>query len=224
MPKILIVDDDPHIRDVVCFALTKAGFTTLTAADGKAALAQYALHQPDLVVLDVLMPELDGLQVCRELRAISSVPIVFLSSRDEEVDRVVGLEIGADDYVVKPFSPRELVARVRANLRRVDIEPLRNAVLRVDELEVNPERFEARWKGQDLPLTQTEFMLLRTFAANPDRVFTRDMLMSGAYDVRRIVSNRTIDSHMRRLREKLQQAGAPGIRTIHGVGYRLNRA
>mgnify|MGYP001816408318 CR=1 FL=1 len=226
MYSVLVVDDDPHIREVVCFALQQAGYATLTANDGAQALEQHKNCQPDLIVLDILMPELDGLAVCRELRDISSVPIVLLSSRDEEVDRVLGLELGADDYVGKPFSPRELVARVRANLRRHnELNKVIEAedILSVDDYIINRDRFEARWQGVLLTLTQTEFHLLETLANRPDKVFSRDALMQGAYDVRRVVSNRTIDSHIRRLRDKLLQAGAPGIRTIHGVGYRLER-
>jgi two-component system OmpR family response regulator len=227
MQRVLVVDDDPHIREVVCFALEQAGYDTRTAATGAEAIEQHRRCRPDLVVLDVLMPELDGLAVCRELRSVSAVPIVLLSSRDEEVDRVLGLEMGADDYVGKPFSPRELVARVKANLRRhLELERARqpgDEVLRVDDYEINLDTFEARWRGTLLALTQTEFQLLLTLAGRPDKVFSRDALMQGAYDVRRIVSQRTIDSHIRRLRDKLQQAGAPGIRTVHGVGYRLGR-
>ncbi len=226
MHRVLVVDDDPHIREVVCFALQQAGFDTVTAADGVEALQAHRQHQPNLIVLDILMPELDGLSACRQLRDISNVPIVLLSSRDEEVDRILGLEMGADDYVGKPFSPRELVARVKANLRRQ--HELANGedsedVLEVDGYVINRERFESSWNGTPLPLTQTEFHLLDTITSRPDKVHTRDALMQGAYDIRRVVSHRTIDSHIRRLRDKLEQAGAPGIRTIHGVGYRLVR-
>jgi len=228
MQRILIVDDDPHLREVVCYALERAGYETLTAINGVQALEKHRAHLPDLIVLDVLMPELDGLAVCRELRRISSVPILLLSSRDEEVDRVLGLELGADDYLGKPFSPRELVARVRAHLRRQNAlaesrEP-RDEVLAVDDYLINLDRIEATWRGQSLTLTQLEFQLLCTLVRRPDKVFSRDDLMQGIYDVRRIVSQRTIDSHVRRLREKLRAAGTPGIRTIHGVGYRLARS
>jgi two-component system OmpR family response regulator len=222
MHTVLVVDDDPHIREVVCFALEKAGYKTLVANNGVQALAQHQAHRPDLIVLDVLMPELDGLSVCRELRQISSVPIIFLSSRDEEVDRIMGLELGADDYVGKPFSPRELVARVTANLRR-DAEAASPKTMEVDAYHINFDTFEVTWAEQPLTLTQTEFHLLCTLAAHPDKVFSRDALMQGAYDVRKIVSHRTIDSHIRRLRDKLTALGAPGIRTIHGIGYRLAR-
>ena len=226
MQSVLVVDDDPHIREVVCFALEQAGFTTYTAADGMQAIEQHRLHDPNLIVLDVLMPELDGLAVCTELRRISSVPIVLLSSRDEEVDRILGLDMGADDYIGKPFSPRELVARVKANLRRQnqpDGSPEQANLLRLDDLAINLDTWEATWRDKQLALTQTEFQLLRTLAGRPDKVFSRDALMQGAYDVRRVVSQRTIDSHIRRLRDKLTDAGAPGIRTVHGIGYRLDR-
>lgn len=226
MHTVLVVDDDPHIREVVCFALEKAGYNTLTASNGVEAIDQHRDFQPDLIVLDILMPELDGLSVCRELRQLSAVPIVLLSSRDEEVDRILGLEMGADDYVCKPFSPRELVARVRANLRRhkeLDEPKPNTELIETDGYQINLETFEASWQGESLPLTHTEFQLLRTLVNRPDKVFTRDALMQGAYDVRRVVSQRTIDSHIRRLRDKLIAAGAPGIKTVHGVGYRLQR-
>ncbi len=224
MQSILVVDDDPHIREVVCFALQQAGYRTLTANDGVEALAQHERNQPDLIILDVLMPELDGLQVCRALRQISPVPIVLLSSRDEEVDRIMGLEMGADDYVGKPFSPRELVARVKANLRRTkELDPADadHHVITCGGYHIDTETLQASWQDTVLNLTHTEFQLLRTLAGRPEKVFSRDALMQGAYDVRRVVSGRTIDSHIRRLRDKLLDAGAPGIATVHGVGYRL---
>ncbi len=224
MQTILVVDDDPHIREVVCFALQQAGYGTQTANDGVDALTKHARHNPDLIILDVLMPELDGLQVCRALREISPVPIVLLSSRDEEVDRIMGLEMGADDYVGKPFSPRELVARVKANLRRtkeLDHADRQHHVIICGDYHIDTETFQASWQDNVLNLTQTEFALLRTLAGRPEKVFSRDALMQGAYDIRRVVSGRTIDSHIRRLREKLTEAGAPGIATVHGIGYRL---
>ena len=225
MQTILVVDDDPHIREVVCFALERAGFKTLEAENGVRALAQHSKHQPDLVVLDILMPETDGLAVCNQLRAHSAVPIIFVSSKDEEVDRIIGLEMGGDDYLTKPFSPRELVARVKANLRRIELSRAEQpALLSVDDLSVNLDTLEAQWQEQLIPLTHTEFCMLATFARAPDKVLTRDALMQGAYDSRRVVSDRTIDSHIRRLREKLAAVGAHSIRTIHGVGYRLQTA
>lgn len=224
MQNILVVDDDPHIREVVCFALQQAGYLTITASDGVKAIEQHQQHQPDLIILDVLMPELDGLQVCRQLRQISPVPIVLLSSRDEEVDRILGLEMGADDYVGKPFSPRELVARVKANLRRTtELETAQGSQAKIvcGGFSIDRDTYQASWLDKPVALTHTEFQLLSTLAGRPDKVFSRDALMHGAYDIRRIVSSRTIDSHIRRLREKLTAAGAPGISTVHGVGYRL---
>ncbi len=220
--RVLVVDDDPHIREVVCFALRKAGFATMEAADGEAALECARRDAPDLLVLDILMPELDGIAVCRALRQRSDVPILFLSSKDDEVDRILGLELGADDYLTKPFSPRELVARVRALFRRVDGAfdngdgPIRAGALRLEL-----KSLQAFWSDALLDLTHTEFCLLKVLAANAGRVMTRDALMHSAYEQPRVVADRTIDSHVRRLRDKLAQAGGQPIRTVHGVGYRL---
>ncbi|ANY81659.1 two-component system response regulator CreB [Microvirga ossetica] len=229
MSTILVVDDDPHIRQVVCFALDKNGFSTVEASDGLMALEVAQRERPDLVVLDVAMPEMDGTEVCRRIRKTYDTPVIFLSSKDDEVDRIVGLEIGADDYVTKPFSPRELVARVKAVLRRQQgalksVEPsaspatgMVRGLLRLDE-----ERFEAHWDGRHLALTVTEFAVLRALAEHPARMFTRDMLMNVAYPDRRIVSDRTIDSHIRHLRAKLLALGAEPIETVHGLGYRFS--
>jgi len=242
-PLILVVDDDGHIREVVRFALEKAGFRVNEAGDGRKALAAFAGEPPDAVVLDVMMPEMDGTEVCRELRRHSRVPIIFLSSRDEDVDRIIGLELGGDDYVGKPFSPRELVARVRAVLRRATPSSPENAAIEPGgtapragastgaraakrtlshgPLCLDLETYEVAWQSQPLALTVTEFGLLRTLLARPGKVFTRDELMSGAYDEPVVVSDRTIDSHVRRLRQKLAAVGADPIRTVFGVGYQL---
>jgi two-component system OmpR family response regulator len=223
VPRVLIVDDDPAIREVVRFALDRAGFDTVEAADGDAALARFAAAAPDLVVLDVLMPELDGIEVCRRLRRDSNVPILFLSSKDDEIDRIVGLEIGGDDYLVKPFSPRELVARVRAVLRR-QATPVAPSVtaLQHGRLTLDPAYFRARWDEAEVVLTTTEFGILRTLMTQPGRVYTRDNLMDGAYLVDRLVSDRTIDSHVRRVRAKFAAIGASPVETVHGLGYRLS--
>ena len=222
MQKILVVDDDAHIRDVVCFALRRAGYQTVQAANGLAALDQVARERPALVVLDILMPELDGTDVCRRLRAHSDVPVIFLSSKEEEIDRILGLELGADDYVVKPFSPGELVARVKAVLRRngpasrTDSERLEQGRLVLDLA-----AHVASWDGIAVPLTATEFALLRTVAGQPRRAFTRDNLMIAAYVGGRFVSDRTIDSHIRHIRSKFGVLGGDPIETVHGVGYKL---
>jgi two-component system OmpR family response regulator len=230
-PLILIVDDDPHIREVVRFALENAGFITAQAADGREAVEQFVSVHPDLVVLDILMPEMDGTEVCRQIRLQSVTPIIFLSSRDEEVDRIVGLELGGDDYVTKPFSPRELVARVKAVLRRAETnhvvtgqtekESSPKEVLRHGCLELDLDRFEAHWDGKPVVLTITEFGMIRTLLSYPGKVFTRDELISAAYTYDNVVTDRTIDSHIRRVRRKFAEAGADPIETVHGLGYRL---
>lgn len=220
MEKILVVDDDPHIRDVVCFALRRAGYQPLTAGDGLAALDVAARERPALVILDILMPELDGTEVCKRLRKGSDVPVIFLTSKDEEIDRIVGLELGADDYVVKPFSPRELVARVKTVLRRKGPVLSEQELVR-GRLVVDLEAIAASWDGTQVTLTATEFALLKTIAAQPRRVFTRENLMTASYAGARFVSDRTIDSHVRHIRAKFQSAGGDPIETVHGVGYRL---
>lgn len=235
---ILIADDDPHIRQVVRFALEKAGYSTLLASDGAQALELVSAHSPDLVVLDVMMPEMDGTEVCRRLRAVSDVPIVFLSSRDDEIDRVLGLELGGDDYVVKPFSPRELIARIRALLRRVEgrvhvgagvasVESAAASVLeagrelRHGQLCLHLDEFRAFWGQEEVELTRREFELLRVLLGYPGKVFSRSELMTKAYGTGVIVSDRTIDSHIRRLRRKFGDLPADPVETVHGFGYRL---
>lgn len=226
MSTILVVDDDPHIREVICFALKKNGFAPIEAENGEQALARFQETRPDLVVLDIVMPELDGTEVCKALRRVSAIPIVFLSSRDDEVDRIIGLELGGDDYVTKPFSPRELVARVRAILRRSKGEHHDPAspggrFLEHGRLRLDLDRYIAYWQGQEVALTLTEFGILRTLLGHPGKVFNRDQLMDGSYEGYRVVSDRTIDSHVRRVRSKFKSLDAEPIETLHGIGYRL---
>ncbi len=218
MPNILIVDDDPAIREVIRFALSRDGFKTEEAATGVEALALAAAA--DLVVLDVMMPGLDGIACCRELRRTSAVPVLFLSSRDEDVDRIVGLEVGGDDYLGKPFSPRELVARVKAILRR-GVAPAMREVLSHGRLALDVGAIRATWDGREVALTATEFGILRTLMQRTGRVVSRDGLMDGAYAVERVVNDRTIDSHVRRLRAKFAAVDAAPIETLAGFGYRL---
>jgi two-component system OmpR family response regulator len=227
-PTILVVDDDPHIREVVCFALAKGGYRTVEAGDGREALDRFAAAHPDLVVLDILMPELDGTEVCRRLRATSAVPIVFLTSRDDEVDRIVGLELGGDDYLTKPFSPRELVARVKAVLRRSLPGPAAAAapraggkVLSHGRLRLDLDRFLAFWDEREVALTVTELGILRTLLGYPGKVYSRDQVMDGAYQDYAEIVDRTIDSHVRRIRRKFAALGADPIETVHGLGYRI---
>ena len=221
---ILVVDDDPNIRDVVCFALDKAGMTTTAARDGAEALRLVEAQTPDLVVLDINMPEMDGLEVCRRLRQSSDVPVLFLSSRDDEIDRVLGLELGADDYVTKPFSPRELVARINAILKRTRAPAAETPedIVRVDQLAIDIPEHRATWGGEEIQLTATEFQILLALAQAPRRVFSREDLMRSVYAPNIHVSDRTLDSHVRHVRAKLSSVGAQGlIETVHGVGFRL---
>ena len=225
MNRILVVDDDPHIREVVQFALDKEGFDTLEAGDGAQALERFAADRPDLIVLDITMPELDGTEVCRRIRQTSRTPIIFLSSRDDEIDRVLGLELGGDDYITKPFSPRELVARVKAVLRRLeDAKAPRDvgtAIMQHGRLSLNLDDFTGSWDDTQIVLTLTEFGIIRTLMQRPGKVYSRDDLMSSAYELSRIVSDRTIDSHVRRVRKKFADIGADPVETVHGIGYKL---
>lgn len=222
---ILIVDDDPHIRELLSFALAKAGNTTLEAADGEEALAAVAARKPDIVVLDINMPKMDGLEVCRRLRSEGDIPILFLSSRDDEIDRVLGIELGADDYVVKPFSPREVVARVTAILRRTTPRPPKveaTGSATHGKLALDLDGWRASWDGADVPLTVTEFGLLKTLASMPSRVFSRDMIIDHLHGPGFAITDRTIDSHIRNLRAKFAGVGGHDlIETRSGVGYQL---
>lgn len=223
MARILLVDD-PHIREVVRFALERAGHQVSEAKDGSEALERHAREQPDLLVLDIVMPEEDGLSVCRQLRAKATTPIIFISSRDDELDRVLGLELGGDDYLTKPFSPRELVARVAAVLRRAAPQPNEpsqtEAALEHGPLALDPVRHRVTCDGEELVLTVTEFGLLQVLLRQPGRVFERAQLARETYGEDHYVSDRTIDSHMRRLRTKLGEHAAL-VETVYGVGYRL---
>lgn len=226
MPRrILVADDDPHIREVICFALEKAGMDTEAVADGAAALRRFDQKAADLIVLDVGMPEMDGLEVCRQLRRKSNVPILFLSARDEEIDRILGLEMGGDDYVTKPFSPRELVARVNVILRRA--RPAREEtpaqrLLTHGRLTVDAARRSVSFGEHGIDLTAIEFAIVRSLAEKPSHVLTRNQLMDGSHAANIHVSDRTIDSHIRNIRAKFAIAGcAELIETVHGVGFRL---
>ena len=227
--KILIIDDEPTIRDVLRYALEQAGYQVCEAGDGRRGLEMFRIEKPDMLILDIMMPYLDGTEVCREIRKSSQVPILFLTARDEEIDRVLGLELGGDDYMSKPFSPRELVARVKAIARRV--MPEHNTALPNTEenarsysynaLRIDGEAFKAYWLDKEVTLTVTEFGIIRTLIRRPGKVFTRDNLMDQAYGLNKVVSDRTIDSHVRRVRSKFAAIGAVPIETVHGFGYKL---
>jgi two-component system OmpR family response regulator len=223
--RILVADDDSHIRDIICFALEKAGMRTVSACDGAEALRRFGEAAPDLVVLDIGMPEMDGLEVCRRIRKTSDAPILFLSARDEEIDRVIGLEIGGDDYVTKPFSPRELVARVNAILKRTQARPSpETAPLWRGDLILDPNAHAARFRTQPLALTAIEFAILKTLLARPGMVFSRDQILDAAYGGAIHVADRTIDSHIRNIRAKFAALHCDNaIDTVHGVGFRIGR-
>jgi two-component system, OmpR family, response regulator len=219
---ILLVDDESRIQDVVEYALTKDGFRVTCLSDGHSALARLENEAFDLVILDVMLPDLDGLEICRTIRKTSKVPILFLSARGDEVDRIVGLELGGDDYLVKPFSPRELVARVRAVLRRFDnaSEPEAPRVRTYGMLELDRERHEARYAGQRIVLTATEFALLLALYERPGVVLSRAQLIDKSYHGEVHITERTLDTHVRRIRAKFRSVGGDPISTVHGVGYK----
>ena len=225
MGTVLVADDDPHIREVVVFALERAGHRAIVARNGDEALTMARTGGPDLVILDVGMPGRDGLDVCRALRAeaaTAGLPVLFLSARDEEIDRVLGLEMGGDDYVTKPFSPRELTARVAAILRRgqpVDPAPPPHSH---GEVRLDRARAEVTASGEPVPLTANEMAILGVLLARPGVVFDRASIITQAYGGRIHVSDRTVDSHIRNLRAKFAAAGRDDvIETVHSLGFRL---
>lgn len=220
MARILVVDDDEHLREVVHYALARAGHEVLLASDGLVGWQRYQEHGPDLVVLDVVMPELDGLEVCRRIRADGNTPVLFLSTRAEELDRVLGLELGGDDYLCKPFSPRELVSRVKAVLRRTSAPPAPpTTTLQAGPVHLDTETWQVRCAEQPVTLTVTEFRILRVLVRRPGRVWPRDALVTEAYPDAHHVSARTLDSHVRNIRGKLGDHGE-WLETVHGLGYR----
>ncbi|PIB26152.1 two-component system response regulator CreB [Amylibacter kogurei] len=220
MKTVLIVDDDVHIRDVLKFALGDAGFSVVEAANGNQALGVVKRAVPELIILDIGMPEMDGLEMCRELRKTSQVPILFLTARNDEIDRILAFELGGDDYLSKPFSPRELVLRVKAILKRGS-EPIAQTVSTGD-LVVEQETHRATLNGKSLELTAREFSLLNPLAQNPGRIFTKGQLMAHIYGENIYVENRTLDSHVRNLRAKARALGCDDlVVTAHGIGFRL---
>lgn len=221
--RILVVDDEARIREVLDYALRKEGYEVIMATDGREAIETVEKGGIDLVILDVMLPEVDGLSACRNIRASSRVPILFLSARGDEIDRVLGLELGGDDYLTKPFSVRELVARVKALFRRLESpEENVNKVLTRGAVVLDVERHEARVSGVLVPLTATEFSMLGALLERPGIVYSRSQLMSRAYKFDNLITERTIDTHIRRIRAKFREAGGDDpIMTVHGVGYKF---
>ncbi len=221
-PHILIVDDDPQIRDVLRIAVKQAGITSEEAGDGAEGLSKAQTGRFDLVVLDIGLPRMDGLQVCRDLRKTSAVPVLFLTARSDEIDRVVGFELGGDDYVTKPFSPRELVARIRAILKRSSGDRPTEAMRVHGVLEIDAGRHVCRVHGGSVTLTAREMDILNLLMTHPSKVVPRPTLVDQVYGVGVGVSDRTLDSHLRNLRNKLREAGCEdAIDTVHGIGLRM---
>jgi two-component system alkaline phosphatase synthesis response regulator PhoP len=220
---ILVVDDEPRIVELARDYLEHAGFSVVVARDGPAALETARRDRPDLVVLDLGLPGLDGLDVTRELRKVGSIPIVMLTARDDELDKLLGLELGADDYLTKPFSPRELVARVKAVLRRADRPVGAGDVIRVGDLTLDVPRMRTEVAGTSVDLTPTEFTLLATLAREPGRIFTRSQLLDALHGVAFESYERAIDSHVKNLRRKLEPDPRQPryVLTVYGVGYRM---
>ena len=223
MPTVLVVDDEPKIAQLARDYLEHAGFSVLLAGDGNSAVHSASVRQPDLIVLDLGLPGIDGLEVMRRIRAAGSTPIVLLTARDTELDKLLGLELGADDYVTKPFSPRELVARVRAVLRRAERAAEPTDRLAVGDLVLDIPRLRTTVSGRSIDLTPTEFSILATMARDPGRVFTRSQLLDAVHGVAIESYERAIDAHVKNIRRKLEPDPARPryLLTVYGVGYRV---
>lgn len=222
-PRILVVDDEPEAVELVEFNLKQAGYAVATAVDGAEALKKARSQPPDLIVLDVMLPEMDGFEICKTLRlepATAQIPIIMLTAKAAEIDRVLGLELGADDYVTKPFSPRELLLRVKKLLARTTVPEKTEEQLRFGDLLIDLPRHLALWRGKSIDLTATEFRLLTLLARRAGRVQSRDQLLRDVWEYDSLIDTRTVDTHMRRLREKLGPA-ARHLDTVRGVGYRF---
>ncbi len=221
MTKILIVDDDKNICELLRLYIEKEGFDTCIANDGRTALTEFSSFSPDLVLLDIMLPGLDGWQVCREIRKTSSCPIIMLTAKGEVFDKVLGLELGADDYVVKPFEAKELVARINAVLRRIGKNDSKKEVV-FENLSINLTNYELRVHGEQVDTPPKEMELIYHLASNPNRVFTRDQLLDEVWGFDYYGDSRTVDVHVKRLREKLEGVSEKwALKTVWGVGYKF---
>jgi len=219
--KVLIVEDEIQLANLLKDYLEESYYSTVIVHDGLMAVPAVKESNPDLVLLDIMLPGKDGIAICKEIREFTKVPIIMVTARVEEIDRLLGLELGADDYVCKPFSPREVVARVRAVLRRsVD-----GAIPPPADLELDESRIKAEWRGNNIDLTAVEFQLLKILVSDPGRIFSRSQLMDRIYDDHRIVSDRTIDSHVKKLRKKITRVTSDEelIHSVYGVGYKFEQ-
>jgi len=219
-----VVDDEPKIIQLTQDYLENAGFSVISAGDGERSLAVIQAEKPDLVVLDLGLPGMDGLDVCRSIRKTSNLPIIMLTARDEETDKLVGLELGADDYITKPFSPKELVARVRSVLRRSELVQEGREVIRVGDVTLDLPRMQVTVSGEETELTATEFQLLQALASQPGRIFTRSQLLNAVHGVAIESYERAIDAHIKNIRRKLEPFPHEPryIQTVYGVGYRFS--
>ena len=223
--KILVVDDDEHISELISLYLTREGYETKEVHNGKDALKEFGIFNPKLILLDIMLPEMDGYEVCKEIRKTSKIPIIMLTAKGDTFDKVLGLELGADDYIVKPFEPKEMIARVKAVLRRYncdDKEAAKNEnILKFENLEINMENYTVKYHGENLQLPPKEFELLFYLAKRPNQVFTRDQLLDKIWGYEYIGDTRTVDVHIKRIREKFDKNDPWSIKTVWSVGYKF---
>jgi DNA-binding response OmpR family regulator len=227
MVKIMVVDDDPHITEIICLYLNKEGFETREVHSGREAAGVFLEYNPNLIVLDLMLPGMDGYQVCREIRKSSKVPIVYVTAKGETMDKIIGLELGADDYIVKPFDPKEMVARVKAVLRRYgnggSEQQNDSVIINYTGLVINPKTYVVERNGDRLELPPKEFELLHFLARHPNQVFTRDQILDKIWGYEFAGETRTVDVHVKRIREKIEADGKENwtIKTVWGVGYKF---
>ncbi len=223
-PLILICDDDPVVHESLGLYLTSEGYEHQSAYDGQQALEMFDNQHPDLIVLDLMMPKMSGTDVCRTIRQKSSVPIIMLTAKGEEIDRILGLELGADDYIVKPFSPREVLARIKAVLRRFSekTEEEDSSIIRLPQLEISLENYQVKAAGKVIPCTPKEVEILHMLTSNVGQVFSREQILSRVWGYDYFGDTRTVDAHIKRIRQKLPQENVPwALKTVYGVGYRF---
>ncbi|MBQ3078921.1 MAG: response regulator transcription factor [Clostridia bacterium] len=223
-PLVLICDDDPVVHESLGIYLDSEGYSHISAYSGTQALEMKQAENPDLIVLDLMMPGMNGMDVCRTIRQTDRVPIIMLTAKGEEIDRILGLELGADDYIVKPFSPREVIARIKAVMRRFEEKPQENAkgMVRLPQLEVSLDNYQVRVQGAIIPCTPKEVEILHMLTSSPGQVFSREQILSRVWGYDYFGDTRTVDAHIKRIRQKLPQEGVPwALRTVYGVGYRF---
>ncbi len=223
-PLVLICDDDPVVHESLGIYLDSEGYSHVSAYSGTEALEMKQTENPDLIVLDLMMPGMNGMDVCRTIRQTDRVPIIILTAKGEEIDRILGLELGADDYIVKPFSPREVIARIKAVMRRLDEKPHEEAkgMVRLPQLEVNLDNYQVKVQGKIIPCTPKEVEILYMLTSAPGQVFSREQILSRVWGYDYFGDTRTVDAHIKRIRQKLPQDNIPwALRTVYGVGYRF---